>query len=152
MQPNTTFMLTSSAFRDGEVIPAKYTCKGENVSPPLGIDDSPAGTKSLALVLHDPDAPSGDFLHWTMWNMSPELTTIAEGTVPADALQGTTGFGQVGYGGPCPPSGTHHYEFDLYALDAKLPLLTGASHEELLDAMKGHLLAQTKLTGLVSAQ
>jgi Raf kinase inhibitor-like YbhB/YbcL family protein len=152
MQPNTTFTLTSSAFADGTAIPAKYTCKGENMSPPLSIGQPPEKTASLALILHDPDAPSGDFLHWTVWNISPGVNTIAENSVPADALTGMNGFGKIAYGGPCPPSGTHRYEFDLYALDTKVNLLAGASRSELLDAMKDQVLAQTKLTGLFSAQ
>ena len=151
MQPSS-LQLTSPVFTEGQAIPEKYSCKGSNLSPPLGIVGIPAGTKSLALILHDPDAPSGDFLHWTVWNLGPDTSSISENSVPAGAIQGKIGSGSVGYYGPCPPSGTHHYIFELSALDEKLTLPEGSSRDELTSSMKGHVVAETKLTGLFSAQ
>lgn len=151
MQPGT-LQLTSPAFKEGAAIPVTYSCKGQNISPPLTISGTPYGTKSLALILHDPDAPSGDFLHWTVWNIAPGTTSIAENSVPDAAVQGTIGSGKIGYFGPCPPSGTHRYIFELYALDNTLSLLAGASRQELIDAMDGHTLAQTALTGTYSVE
>jgi len=148
------FRLTSTAFADGANIPDTYTCKGENVSPTLGIVGVPKGTASLALILHDPDATAGgDFLHWTVWNIPADTTVIDENTVPFGAAVGTNDFGAARYGGPCPPPGAqHHYVFDLYALDAaQLPLEAGAARHELENAMQGHVLAQTSLTGLFGA-
>jgi Raf kinase inhibitor-like YbhB/YbcL family protein len=146
------FRLTSPAFADGAIIPDHYTCKGKNVSPPFGVTGTPGSAASLALILHDPDAPSGDFLHWTMWNVPANITAISENTLPSGALTGMTDFGEVRYGGPCPHAGTHHYVFDLYALDVdKLPLQSGATRQALQDAIQGHVLAQTSLTGLFSA-
>jgi Raf kinase inhibitor-like YbhB/YbcL family protein len=150
MEP-TNFQLTSPAFEDDQVIPEKYTCKGEDISPPLAISGTPDAAQSLALIMHDPDAPNGDFLHWTIWNIDPETVTIAENTVPNGALQGKTGFGHAHYGGPCPPSGTHRYIFNLYALSEKLDLAVGSSREDLEEAMEGLIIAQAKLTGNFSA-
>src|SRR5690348_1063049 len=110
-----SLQLTSAAFTNNGVIPVRYTCNGQNLSPPLTIADVPNGAKSLALILHDPDAPRGNFTHWLLWNVGPQLSSLAEGTVPAGARQGMADFGKVAYGGPCPPSGTHRYMFDLYA-------------------------------------
>lgn len=143
--------LLSPAFADNEPISEKYTCKGENVNPPLSVSDVPNGAKSLVLIMHDPDAPVGDYLHWTVWNMSPETLTIAESALPAGALQGTNDFNKIGYGGPCPHAGVHHYLFELYALDIALPLLTGARRQDLLAAMQNHVIDQCTLTGTVSA-
>lgn len=145
------FMLTSPAFEDDQAIPEKYTCKGEDISPPLAISGTPDAAQCLALILHDPDAPVGDFLHWTVWNIAPETVTIDENSVPAGALQGKTDFGHAHYGGPCPPSGTHRYIFELYALDEKLDLAVGSNREELEEALEGHVLAETRLTGTFSA-
>lgn len=140
--------LTSAAFADNRLIPEKHTCKGENISPPLIVKDAPDGAQSLALVMHDPDATSGDFLHWTIWNIDPKLDEIPEGTVPSTAVEGQTDFRKSGYGGPCPPSGTHHYIFELYALDMMLPLGPGAKRTELTAAMEGRVLEKAQLTGL----
>lgn len=115
------------------------------------VSNVPPGTASLALVMHDPDAPNGDFLHWTVWNMTATASVIPENRVPSGALQGTNGYGKIGYGQPAPPSGTHHYLFDLYALNVQLDLPAGASLKQLQQAMDGHIAAQTQLIGIVNA-
>lgn len=141
--------LTSSAFEDQAYIPARYTCEGDDINPSLYIENVPGGTKSLALVVDDPDAPAGVWDHWIVWNIPAETTQIPEGTVPEGALQGTNDSGNLDYGGPCPPAGSpHRYQFKLYALDTKLDLTEGASKDQLEQAMTGHILAQTQLTGL----
>lgn len=149
MLPN--FKLTSSAFKSDEPIPEKYTCKGANVSPPLSISGTPDATASLALVVHDPDAPSGDFLHWALWNIHPNITNITENKVPTGAMQGNNDFGETGYGGPCPPSGTHHYEFDLYALDSELDLPAGANRTDVMKAITTHAIGKTHLVSTCTA-
>jgi len=143
--------LTSHLFTHQSPIPADYTCKGRNVSPQLHIEDIPPNAKSLVLIMHDPDAPNGDFTHWVVWGIPPENTEIEEGSVPDTASQGVSDFGTVGYGGPCPPSGTHRYMFELYALDATLGLPQGSPRQAVETALRGHVLGQTKLVGLVSA-
>lgn len=148
----TNFELNSPVFAENSEIPDKYTCKGENVSPPLEISGVPEDTKSLAIVMHDPDAPGGDFLHWTVWNISPDTKTIAENALPNGAVVGLTGFGKTGYGGPCPPSGTHHYVFDLYALRTTFNLSAGATRDQLEKELQAQTIAQTKLVGIVSAK
>ncbi len=119
--PTTTsfgppFRLTSPAFQNNKAIPSTFTCDGKNISPALDIHNIPEGTLSLALIVDDPDAPRGTWVHWTLWNISTTTTRIAEGALPPQAIEGITSFGTPGYGGPCPPSGTHHYRFTLYAL------------------------------------
>jgi hypothetical protein len=143
--------LTSSIFTHQTSIPADYTCKGRNVSPSLRIEDTPPGTQSLVLIMHDPDAPDGDFTHWMVWNIPPVTAEVPESTAPAGAVEGATSFGTTSYGGPCPPSGTHRYIFDLYALDITLSLPEGAQRHELEAAMQSHIVDQTQLVGLVSA-
>jgi Raf kinase inhibitor-like YbhB/YbcL family protein len=138
--------VTSSAFQDGSNIPSKFSCDGPNTSPPLQISDVPAGAKSLALIVDDPDAPSGLFTHWVIWNISPQTTTIAEGNAPK-GVHGTNDFGKSGYGGPCPPSGTHRYYFKVFALDRELDLPAGAKRGQLDAAMKGHVIAEGELVG-----
>lgn len=138
--------LRSSAFENGGDIPSTYTCDEADVSPPLDISDVPEGTAALALVMDDPDAPMGTFDHWIIWNIPADTTQIAEGTEP-EGVQGRTGFGRLGYGGPCPPSGTHRYMFKLYALDDKLDLAEGARKAQLEAAMQGHVLAEALLEG-----
>jgi len=146
---NNTFMkLISSAFKQGENIPSQYTCDGANVNPPLQISDLPANTQSLALIMDDPDAPIGTFIHWLVWNIDPQTTEIKENSVPSGATQGTTSFGHTGYGGPCPPSGSHHYFFKLYALDTMLDLTPNAGKDNLEQAMQNHILGHTELSGL----
>ncbi|HVU60001.1 MAG TPA: YbhB/YbcL family Raf kinase inhibitor-like protein [Candidatus Saccharimonadales bacterium] len=148
---NGSLQLTSPVFADGDIIPKKYTCKGINVSPPLEVHHVPAEAASLALILHDPDAPSGDFLHWSIWNLGTDIVSLSEDEVPDGARQGTNDFGKVAYGGPCPPSGTHRYIFELYALDAELAVDDGADREELMEAIDTHIVAQATLTGTVTA-
>lgn len=115
------------------------------------ISNTPPGAESLALVVHDPDAPKGDFTHWIIWNLSATASVLPEDHIPAGALQGLNDFGQIGYGPPAPPTGVHRYVFDLYALNAQLPLEAGADLAALQKAMEGHILAQTQLIGTVSA-
>ncbi len=141
--------ITSSAFQEGASTPSKFTCDGAGTSPPLQIADVPSGAKSLALIVDDPDAPSGLFTHWTVWNISPQTSTIGEGSTP-QGVQGTNDFGKSGYGGPCPPSGTHRYYFKIFALDRELDLPSGAKRGQLDAAMKGHVVAQGELMGRYS--
>lgn len=151
--PSSSLVLTSPAFEEGGALPAQYSCKGQNVSPPLAIAGLPAGTKSLALIMHDPDAVSGDFVHWLMWDIVDSTENIAANSLPAGAVQGQNGGGQNKYMGPCPPAGTgtHHYIFELYALDKTLGLKPGSDRDQLKTAMAGHILGQYNLTGLFSA-
>jgi len=140
--------LSSPAFTSE--IPAAYTCDGQNVNPPLTISEVPAETKSLALIMDDPDAPRGDWVHWLMWNIDPATTKISENSVPSSAIQGTTDFGTAAWGGPCPPSGTHRYVFKLYALDTPLNLAPSAKKSDLEAAMQGHVLEQTEFVSTYS--
>lgn len=142
-----TMQLTSRAFKANETIPDKYTCDGANINPPLTIRGVPEGTKSLALIVNDPDAPSGDWAHWTVWNIAPEVEEIEENSVPEGAVEGVTDFGQPGYGGPCPPSGSHRYHFKVYALDVNLDLDASAKKAGVEVAMAGHILGETMLVG-----
>ena len=148
-----TLSLSSIAFQDGEGIPVKHTCEGQDVSPPLMWSEPPQGTQSLALIVDDPDAPGGVFNHWVLFNIPPDSRQLPEALptqaqLPSGALQGKNGFGRVGYGGPCPPPGRpHHYCFTLNALNRVLDLKAGVSKKQALDAMQGHILAQGKLTG-----
>lgn len=146
--------LGSPIFKEGEMIPAAYTCRGQNVSPPLSIVGVPTGAQSLALILHDPDAVSGDFVHWLMWDIPTSAETIAANSVPANAIQGINDGGKNGYMGPCPPAGTgtHRYIFELYALDKTLGLPPDTTRDQLQQTMSGHILAQHTLTGLFTAQ
>ncbi len=139
--------LSSVAFRAGEKIPEKFTCKGANVNPPLQFPGVPGEARSLVLVVEDPDAPSGLFTHWMVWNIDPTTRQIAEASSPADAVRGTNDFGKIGYAGPCPPSGTHRYFFRIFALDQKLDLKSGAKRKDLDKAMAGHILARGELMG-----
>jgi Raf kinase inhibitor-like YbhB/YbcL family protein len=143
--------LTSTAFKDGAMIPRKYTCDGPDVSPQLAWDAVPAGTKSLALVCDDPDAPRGGWVHWVIFNLPPALRELHEdipkkGELKNGARQGVNDFGDIGYGGPCPPS-LHRYYFKLYALDTPLTLVAGALKVQVLKAVEGHILAQGQLMG-----
>jgi Raf kinase inhibitor-like YbhB/YbcL family protein len=143
--------LSSPAFGANQPIPENHTHHGAGVSPPLMIGGVPTGTQSLALIVHDPDAPNGDFIHWTIWNISASAGVLPENHIPSGALQGANDFGAMGYGAPAPPSGTHHYLFDLYALNIELALPAGARPVALQAAMEGHVLAQAQLVGTVSA-
>ncbi len=144
--------LESIAFKHNDRIPPKYTCDGANVNPPLKISDIPQNAKSLALIMDDPDAPMGTWVHWTIWNIDPKTSSIAENSVPSKSTEGITSFKSVGYGGPCPPSGTHRYFFKLYALDTTLSLQNFADKKKLEDAMKNHILAEAQFIGLYSRQ
>jgi Raf kinase inhibitor-like YbhB/YbcL family protein len=143
-----TLKIFSPAFAHNEFIPSKYTCDGANVSPPLAIENIPTETKSLALIVDDPDAPDGTWVHWVVWNLAPTTKEFKENGVPAGASQGMTDFRKQKYGGPCPPSGVHRYFFKLYALDALLTLGPTVDKAALERAMTGHILAQTELIGL----
>ncbi len=144
--------ISSPAFEQNKMIPKKYTCDGEDLSPPLKFEDIPAGAVSLVLIVDDPDAPVGTFVHWTIWNIAPATTEIPQGSVPGEAQQGMTDFGKVGYGGPCPPFGTHRYFFKLAALDTPLQLPTSSRKSDIEAALGGHILAQAELIGLYSRQ
>ena len=139
---------TSPAFPDNGMIPSEYTCDGANWNPPLTIRNVPAKSRSLALIVDDPDAPRGTWVHWVLWNMGPDTTDIPAKSVPKGTLQGTNDFGKQGYGGPCPPFGTHRYFFKLYALDIFPGLKPGATKAQLEEAMKGHILEKAELLGL----
>ena len=145
--------LTSSAFQSEGNIPRQFTCEGDDVSPELKWTNAPAGTKSFALIVHDPDAPRpGGFTHWVAYNIPANVNQIPQGTprgdkLPGGGLQGKNDSGQNGYMGPCPPSGTHRYYFYLYALDTELNLQPGASKDEVEKAIKDHILAKTELMG-----
>jgi Raf kinase inhibitor-like YbhB/YbcL family protein len=141
-------MQLRSVFNHNEQIPTRYTCDGEDINPKLDISDVPPGAKSMALIVDDPDAPMGTWVHWVVWNIPSDRAGIEENAVPTGAVQGTNSWNKLGYGGPCPPSGTHRYFFKLYALDIEIDLKQGASKEELEKAMKGHILEQAELIGL----
>jgi len=144
--------LNSQAFRPGGMIPAKYTCDGADISPPLTWPDPPAGTKSFALIMDDPDAPVGTWVHWVIWNIPATARGLEENvpktaSLPNGARQGTNDFKRTGYGGPCPPSGTHRYFFKLYALGSTLSLSPETTKSVLEDTMRRHILAQSELIG-----
>lgn len=136
--------VTSSAFAEGGMIPPKYTCDGSNINPPLHVAHIPDGAKSLALIVDDPDAPAGTWLHWMMWNI-PVSERIDENSAPG--TQGRNDFGETGYGGPCPPSGTHRYFFRVFALDTLLDLPGSSVRTDLERTMKGSVLAKGELQG-----
>lgn len=149
------FTMTSDAFEDGGPIPVEHTCDGRNVSPPLAWSGAPDSTGAYALVVDDPDAPRGTFVHWVIYDLPGETSSLP-GAVPGDerveglggAVQGKNGFGDLGWGGPCPPPGSpHHYRFRLYALDAPLGLEAGADRDAVEDAMEGHVLGTASLSG-----
>ena len=145
MANNNQLKLISTVFSHNGHIPPQYTCEGKNINPPLKVENVPGGTRTLALIVEDPDAPGRVFDHWIVWNISPN-EAIAEGDNPGTS--GTNSFGKTGYGGPCPPSGVHRYFFKVFALDSELDLTPGAGKKELLDAMKGHVLASDELMGV----
>jgi len=149
--------ITSSAFKEGELMPSKYTCDGQDISPPLKWSGVPQNTKSIALICDDPDAPMGTWVHWVIYNIPPTVTELSEGfpateTISNGAKQGITDFKKTGYGGPCPPSGTHRYFFKVYALDTELKLASGAKKKDIENAMKGHILANGQLIGKYKRQ
>jgi Raf kinase inhibitor-like YbhB/YbcL family protein len=142
--------IKSDAFANGQSIPAKYTCTGKNISPALMWNDPPAGTQSFALIVDDPDAPVGTWVHWVLFNIPANARSLQESADTSTMSVGKNSSGNMKYDGPCPPSGTHRYFFKLYALDSTLSLSPGATKEQLLDAMKGHILAQSELMGTFS--
>jgi Raf kinase inhibitor-like YbhB/YbcL family protein len=139
--------LFSSAFEDNGTIPSEYTCDGIDVSPPLSFSNIPENTKSLALIMDDPDAPMGTWVHWLVWNISANKTDFSKGE-NITYQQGKNDFGDFDYGGPCPPSGTHRYFFKLYALDTMLKLNKGSTKKQLESAMSGHILEEAQLIGI----
>ena len=146
------FMIMSSAFANGEAIPELYTCDGSDISPPLEWNFQPPGTMSFALICDDPDAPVGNWVHWVIYNIPADSLKLEENfptdrRLPDVTLQGKNSWGRIGYGGPCPPGGTHRYFFRIYALDTKLDLEPEATKEELLDAMDGHIIEKAELMG-----
>jgi len=143
-------IITSSVFKHNSKIPSKYTCDDKNINPPLEFSDIPKETKSLVLIVDDPDAPSKTWVHWIAYNIDPSTTKIEENSVPREALQGTTDFGKPGYGGPCPPSGTHRYFFKLYALDTILDAPNGLTKQQVLEKVKDYVIEEAELVGLYS--
>ena len=142
-------MQLTSVFLNNSPISSKYTCDGEDVNPPLTMNDVPTGAKSLVLIVDDPDAPKGTWTHWVVVNINPKTTIIKEDSVPEGSLQTKTSFGKAGWGGPCPPSGVHHYHFKLYALDVeKLDVPSTAEVKQIIEAMAKHIQAATQLIGL----
>jgi len=144
--------LTSASFKEGEMIPRQHTCDGPNFSPQLSWTEVPPKTKSLALICDDPDAPAGTWVHWVIFNIPVSVPELPENvlkttTISNGALQGMNDFRQIGYGGPCPPGGTHRYFFKLYALDTILNLEAGKAKTDTLKAIEGHLLAEAQLMG-----
>jgi Raf kinase inhibitor-like YbhB/YbcL family protein len=146
----TEMKLSSPAFANAKAIPASYSCDGGDLNPPLSISGVPRAAKSLALIMDDPDAPGGVWVHWVLWNIDPATVQIPQGSLPTGAQQGLNGWQRKGYGGPCPPSGTHRYFFRLYALKERLELPATADRKELERAMLGKILAQGELYGVYS--
>jgi Raf kinase inhibitor-like YbhB/YbcL family protein len=144
-----TLIVTSSAFSDGNFIPSKYTCEGQNISPPISIKAIPSNTKSMVLIIEDPDAASGSFIHWIVWNIKAE-PEIKENSIPGE--EGNNSIGKKGYYGPCPPEGTHHYIFKVYALDTVIDPGSKPDKRAIEKAMKGHIVGEGELTGLYKKQ
>lgn len=147
-----TLNLTSPAFSQEQPIPQKYSCDGQDISPALQWSDPPPNTQSLALIMDDPDAPAGVWVHWVLFNLPAAARTLPQAVAPQAELpdgsrHGKNSWGRLGYGGPCPPRGKHRYFFKLYALDAPFDLASGVDKGQLLQAMEGHILAQTELMG-----
>lgn len=141
-------LITSPAFEDGQMIPSIYTCDADNFNPPLEIKDVPEGTKSLVLIMDDPDAPRGTFTHWLMWNIPPDTKIIDENDWPEGAEQGINDGGDLGYLGPCPPEGAHHYHFKLYALNKVLELTGDVEKEKLEREIEESLIEKAEFVGL----
>ncbi len=140
--------ITSPAFQNNGTIPRQYTCDGKDINPPLVIENVPQGTQSIAVIVDDPDAPVGIWVHWVLWNIDPNTKEIAENAVPQGAVEGMNDFKKHAYGGPCPPSGTHRYFFKVYALDTMLDISPNSTKSALEKAMKGHILAEGQIIGL----
>jgi Raf kinase inhibitor-like YbhB/YbcL family protein len=148
---NSSMLVTSPSFENNAYIPQKFTCDGGNINPELDISGVPEGAVSLALIMHDPDAPLiGGFTHWLVWNIGPHMSVIKEESVPPGAVEGKNGSGKIGYTAPCPPKGhgIHHYHFTIYALSAKLELTTDTDKNSLEVAMGKYLLTESDLVGL----
>ena len=155
MTPETKIeiKLTSTAFKEGEAIPRQFTCDGVNISPPLEWSGVPKTAKTIAIIADDPDAPSGTWVHWVLYNLPAENIGIVENlpaneNLRAGGFHGKNDFGNIGYGGPCPPTGSHRYFFKIYAVDSELPLKAGATKAEVEKALEGHILAQGQLMGI----
>ena len=151
------FEVKSTAFAPGEPIPAKYTCDGGDLSPPLQWVDPPSDTQSFALIADDPDAPAGTWVHWVLYNLPADTRALpealsADAELPGGGRHGQNSWRRLGYGGPCPPGGTHRYFFKLYALDTMLDLAAGANAKQLLPAMAGHILAQAEVMGVYTRE
>ncbi len=145
--------ITSTAFENNSPIPKKYTCDGENINPPLAFEDLPDTAKTLVLIVEDPDAPSKTWVHWILYNISPNVKFINEGSAPSNAKQALTDSGEPKYSGPCPPSGTHRYFFKLYALDEKLTDMPDFTDKPIVEeAMEGHIVGSAELIGLYSKE
>ncbi len=144
-----TIEVSSSAFEEGSAIPARYTCDGQDISPDLAWKNIPEGTQSLALIMDDPDAPGGTWVHWVVVDMPADLTGLPEdvGVKPGGGIDGNNSWRRTGYGGPCPPRGTHRYFFKLYALDSFLELDPGVTRYQVEKAMEGHILGMGQLMG-----
>lgn len=154
---SVTMNIESPVFESNGMIPPRYTCDGADQSPPLHWTDVPPEAQSLTLIVDDPDAPGGTFVHWVVYDLPPDGDGLAEAlpageAIPGGGVQGINDFRAIAYGGPCPPSGTHRYMFKLYALDTRLPLPPGASKAEIVTAMDGHVLGFGELIGLYSRQ
>lgn len=144
--------ISSTVFQNGGPIPSRYTCDGANLNPPLTVEGVPLNVVSLVLIVDDPDAPHGDWVHWLVWNIAPNTTEIRENVVPIGAVQGQTDFGKREWGGPCPPSGRHRYYFKLYALDTQLELSTSSQKVQLLSSMEGHIVDEASFMGTYQRQ
>ena len=152
VQGATKMEIKSSTFENNGMIPKQYTCDGKDISPPLSWNDIPSDTETIALICDDPDAPMGTWVHWVIYNIPPNISELQENFPKEKELsngikQGITDFKTIGYGGPCPPSGTHRYFFKLYALNTKLNLEASATKKQLLAAIEGHIIAQAELVG-----
>lgn len=150
--PSMAFMMKSEVFEPGGMIPSRFTCDGEDISPPLSWEDAPEQTHAFALIMDDPDAPVGTWIHWIVFNLPPQARSLPESVgkgaqLPAGTQRGKNSWERLRYGGPCPPGGIHRYFFKLYALDSRLDLNEGIRKEELVEAMKGHVLGQAELMG-----
>lgn len=157
LQKTVIFNIKSSAFTAEGTIPQKYACDGDNISPPLLWAGAPTGVKSFALIVDDPDAPNKTHVHWVVYNIPANATELSENVpdskkLPSGAIQGTNDDNKTGYSGPCPPNGTHRYYFKLYALDITTDIKGDATKDKLLDAMKGHVLAEAELMGKYSKE
>ncbi|MCK9186447.1 YbhB/YbcL family Raf kinase inhibitor-like protein [Candidatus Gracilibacteria bacterium] len=144
--------ITSASFENNGILPTKYTCEGKNINPPLEISGTPENTKSLVLICDDPDAVSGIFTHWTVWNISPKTTEIKENSIPLNAIQGTTSFGKTGYGSPCPPknTGKHRYTFKIYAIDKTLDIPASTTAETLYKTIENSIIDKAETIGIYS--